>query len=52
MWCICTVIFYRCGHYDILQRCRYEVARRPQIVESPNLTIRAFLRLEKSEMAL
>jgi len=46
------VIFYRCGHYDILQRCRYEVARRPQIVESPNLTIRAFLRLEKSEMAL
>ena len=28
----------------------YCVAHRLQIVESPNLTIRAFLRLQKSEM--
>ncbi len=46
---ICYVALYRCEHHDTLLRCRYEVAHRLQIRESPTSNSRAFLRLQESK---
>ena len=49
---ICYVALYCCGHYDILLRCRYEVAHRLQITETRYSNVAGFYVWNKVKMQL